>query len=182
MIKKYIITALTLLFVIVSGVCYSCNFAANKQVLLSGLEAGSSSRETGDNGNQDNKDSSAISEAGLMDDDTGSSSQADMRKEMIAVHICGAVKEPGVYELEDGSRLCDLIDLSGGLCEDAAGDYINQAEKLMDGKRYYIPKLQELEDLSLPERMEGINSVDGDSKDKLVNINTADAAELMTLP
>ncbi|NLC18309.1 MAG: ComEA family DNA-binding protein [Clostridiales bacterium] len=179
MIKRNIVVVLLLLFVIASGFFYSCKYNADKSVILSGIEDKGSNSGIG-SGNSLNK--SVTEEDIKADEPTGIRQQA-RQTEMIAVHICGAIKEPGVYELEEGARLYDLIVLSGGLNEDAAGDYINQAQKLTDGKRYYIPTVKELEDLSIAERLEGTgNDDEDDGREKQVNINTADAAELMTLP
>ena len=177
MIKRNITVALLLLFVIISGIFYSCKYNADKSVVLSGIDDNCS-----DSGIGSGKSMNSVSEEEKTDDQPAEIKQQTRQTEMIAVHICGAIKEPGVYELEEGARLYDLIALSGGLNEDAAGDYINQAQKLTDGKRYYIPTVKELEDLSVAERIEGAENDDGDSKDKQVNINTADAAELLTLP
>ena len=37
----------------------------------------------------------------------------------ICVHINGAVKNPGVYNVKDGARLYQVIDLAGGLTKNA---------------------------------------------------------------
>ncbi len=102
----------------------------------------------------------------------------------IYVHICGAVVHPGVYATVSGSRVCEMIELAGGLKEDAAGDYINQAEPVADGQRIYIPTKEEIEGLAASQVMEGSAKASDQAKEDsgLVNINTADAQELMTLP
>lgn len=63
----------------------------------------------------------------------------------IYVHICGAVLNPGVYELPEGSRVFFGIKAAGGLSEDAYGDYVNQAETLRDGQKLVIPTVDEIE-------------------------------------
>ena len=45
----------------------------------------------------------------------------------IYVHVCGAVKSPGVYRLREGSRLYEAVEAAGGLTEDASGESLNQA-------------------------------------------------------
>lgn len=82
----------------------------------------------------------------------------------IHVDIQGAVTKPGLYELEDGSYLGDLITLAGGY-SDANETCINQAHKLSDGEKIYIP-------FSNEECIE----------EELININTATLEELDTLP
>lgn len=50
----------------------------------------------------------------------------------IQVEIKGAVKNTGVYQLEDGSRVKDLIDKSGGLTKDADTSVLNLSKELKD--------------------------------------------------
>ena len=87
----------------------------------------------------------------------------------IFVHVCGAVVQEGVYELSKGSRTYEAIQCAGGFAQDAAVDYINQAEVLEDETRLYIPTLEEVE----------LEQMNGDGK---VNLNTATMEELTTLP
>src|SRR4030065_1324996 len=64
-------------------------------------------------------------------------------KEEIVVDLSGAVNLPGVYRLENGSRLSDLIKVAGGFNEDASekiiGKIINLSQKLSDSQKIYIP-------------------------------------------
>ena len=50
----------------------------------------------------------------------------------IAIYITGEIKNPGVYYLETNSRVCDAIDISGGLTENADINRVNLAQKLSD--------------------------------------------------
>lgn len=50
----------------------------------------------------------------------------------IKVEIKGMVLNPGVYELENGKRVNDLIEASGGLLENANTNYLNLSKKLKD--------------------------------------------------
>ena len=50
----------------------------------------------------------------------------------IKVDIKGAVKKAGVYELDEGSRVSDLIKLAGGLKSNASTKYLNLSKKLTD--------------------------------------------------
>lgn len=94
----------------------------------------------------------------------------------IYVHVCGAVKNPGVYEIMADSRICDAINAAGGLTKKAADTDINQAELLTDGQQVYIPYKSKNKEVST---LSDNNSSTDSSK---VNINTATSAELTTLP
>ena len=50
----------------------------------------------------------------------------------IKVEIKGMVLNPGVYELKNGKRVNDLIEVSGGLLENANTNYLNLSKKLKD--------------------------------------------------
>lgn len=100
----------------------------------------------------------------------------------IYVDVCGAVANPGVYSLKPGSRVFQAIELAGGFLPEAAAEYVNRAQGLTDGEQVYIPTREEAGELlvpaSQPEKAEAA-SLAG-TKDK-VNLNTANAEELMTL-
>ena len=53
-------------------------------------------------------------------------------KKKIKVDIKGEVLNPTVYELEEKSRVIDVINKAGGLKEDADTSYINLSKKLKD--------------------------------------------------
>lgn len=57
----------------------------------------------------------------------------------ILVHISGEVKNPGVYELKDNDRLDDLVEISGGLTNNADIARVNLARVLEDGLKIHIP-------------------------------------------
>lgn len=97
----------------------------------------------------------------------------------IYVYVCGQVKNPGVYVLPAGSRVCDLFELAGGFSEGAATDYWNQARALQDGEMIYVPTIEEAEDRQLEGESKNSGQTDDPNK---VNINTASKEELMTLP
>ena len=114
-------------------------------------------------------------------DETGShfDAQPDCTKDDsntgIYVHICGAVINPGVYQVPAGTRVYQALELAGGSSDDAYLSGINLADKLADGQKVYIP--------AEGENAEGILSTDsGGVQSVMVNINTASEAELMTLP
>lgn len=89
----------------------------------------------------------------------------------ICVFVCGQVQRPGVYYLPPDSRVVDVIELAGGCLDAADICAVNQAEKLADGSRIYIPAAGEL-----------IERTSEQASDGLVHLNQADKEELMTLP
>ena len=99
-----------------------------------------------------------------------SSSIEETSVAQIYVYICGQVKKPGVYELPLGSRVCDVIDISGGTLKKAALDNLNLAALVSDGEKIYVSSKDELITIS----SEAV-------KDDRININTASKEELMTL-
>lgn len=107
--------------------------------------------------------------------------KTSVEEESIAVHVCGQVKKPGVYTLAKGARVSDAIDAAGGLAKDAAGDFINQAQKVEDEQQVYVPSQEEAKES--PEVVQQETSNDSHLENKgLVNINQATKEELMTLP
>ncbi len=110
--------------------------------------------------------------------------------EMITVHVCGAVMSPGVYELPAGSRLADAVEAAGGFREDAAQDHENLASELSDAQKIVILTDEEAETdpyglssvAGVPAAHEGGTNSGNPNIPELININTADAALLQTLP
>ena len=118
-------------------------------------------------------------------------------KNKIIVHISGEVKNQGVVELEENSRVNDAIEKAGGVTENAYMKDINLAYKLEDGMKIYIPSKEEVENnknvgdvlsgnryYNSAENINGSSNVNSkkDESNKKVNINTANKEELDTLP
>lgn len=61
----------------------------------------------------------------------------------IVAHAAGAVVAPGVYELDVGARVADLVAAAGGLAPDADADRLNLAGPVADGSRVYVPRVGE---------------------------------------
>lgn len=93
------------------------------------------------------------------------------KEEKIAVYINGEVKKPGVYYLDINSRLYELLDLCGGITENADINNINLAKKLIDSDMITIKE-------KINEELEDIEEFESEEK---VNINIASKEELMTL-
>lgn len=90
----------------------------------------------------------------------------------VYVYVCGHVNTPGVYALENGSRICDALEQAGGVLEDAYAEALEQAVLVTDGQTIYVPGKDETAEASQK----------GEAADNKININQADVSEFMTLP
>ena len=103
----------------------------------------------------------------------------------LLVHVDGAVATPGVYELAVPSpRVNDAVSAAGGLSEDADTSSINLAAALSDGEKVHIPRAGEAPQAAsvVEEPSPAGGGAAAQSSDGLVNLNTATAEELQTLP
>ena len=96
---------------------------------------------------------------------------------IIMADIKGAVHNPGVYKMDEGDRIIDLVEKAGGLLSDAESNAVNFAQKVEDQMVVYILKVGE-EDILIPESPV---SEAQDQEAGKININEADEAALMTL-
>ena len=72
--------------------------------------------------------------------------EPDKKKEnTIIVHITGEVKNAGIIELPEESRIADAIEQAGGVTEEADLEQVNLAFVLSDGQKIYIPNKKERE-------------------------------------
>ena len=70
---------------------------------------------------------------------SGNAGGEGTRRATVTVHVAGAVFEPGLVTLDDGTRVADAAVAAGGLTETADLDRINLAAQVSDGTRIYIP-------------------------------------------
>lgn len=134
-----------------------------------------------------------------VDIDNGSEAVSDkeMQQAMIYVDVCGAVANPGVFQLAAGSRVFQAIEAAGGYLPEAALTCVNRAGVLTDGQQLYILTQEEMERQGLdPAEMAGASDgqMNGSAgtgqntgmtaqvqQDNRININTADEAQLTML-
>lgn len=134
-----------------------------------------------------------------VDIDNGSEAVSDkeMQQAMIYVDVCGAVANPGVFQLAAGSRVFQAIEAAGGYLPEAALTCVNRAGVLTDGQQLYILTQEEMERQGL-DSAEMAGASDGQmngsagtgqntgmtaqvQQDNRININIADEAQLTTL-
>lgn len=169
--KKIIIGAFISIVVLILGYLYY-DYINNSNT---------ASIEIEENTNESNKN---IVEKNLEKNET--------QDEQIIVHIAGAVNKPGIVKIKEGARLYEAIENAGGCIEEADLSKVNLAYKISDGQKIYIPKIGEIineqydqtgyiySDFGNNGLIEDGNGItNGGEK---VNINTANQAELETLP
>ena len=99
----------------------------------------------------------------------------DKQDEKIFVDVKGAVKNPGVFETTKDKRIKDLIDVAGGLLDDADTSTLNLSQKVKDQMVIYVLKHGEK-----PKQMSEIGTTSSSSGD-VININTANKEQLMKI-
>jgi len=94
------------------------------------------------------------------------------------VHVLGAVRTPGLFDLPAGSRVMDAVAHAGGLLETADPAGVNLARLLVDGEQLYVPQVGE----SPPEGAAAGGAGAPGAPGSMVNINTGSLSDLDTLP
>ncbi|MFB1080603.1 helix-hairpin-helix domain-containing protein [Jeotgalibacillus sp. JSM ZJ347] len=95
---------------------------------------------------------------------------ADQSVDVLFVDIKGEVTHEGVYEMNNGDRVIDLIKKAGGELPDADMTAVNMAQKLHDEMVIIVPG----------KSAEGLSDL-GTQSDK-ININRATQSELESIP
>lgn len=115
-------------------------------------------------------------------EETKEDSNQTQASETIKVHIAGEINKEGVYEVNNGDRLDDLVKRAGGLTKDANSKKINLAMKLEDQMKIYIPSIYDFEDETSSTNDNLLMSDKPSTEIEKININKASKEELMTLP
>lgn len=176
------ITALALFVIVFVGVgiahtLASNHFSVEKSETVQSGQKSLSSKSSGSLGSSEQNSSSSEqadpSSPGMLPDTT-------KVPVCVVVHVGGAVVEPGVYEVPEGSRLRDAIAAAGGFSDDAARDALNLARLLCDGEQVLVPTQEEY--VNATAFSPQTKPWDTNAAQGKININTASAAELDTLP
>jgi competence protein ComEA len=99
----------------------------------------------------------------------------------IYVHILGAVNRPGLYELHEGDRAVDAVAAAGGFTADADRSQLNLARFIADGEQIAVPVVGQAPPVAAGGAAGGVAG-GGAAVAGKVNLNTADATALETLP
>lgn len=153
--------------------------------------------DSSDAGNGTGSDSGKHTSDADIDNGSEAVSDKEMQQAMIYVDVCGAVANPGVFQLAAGSRVFQAIEAAGGYLPEAALTCVNRAGVLTDGQQLYILTQEEMERQGRdPVEMAGASDgqMNGSAgtgqntgmtaqvqQDNRININTADEAQLTTL-
>lgn len=103
----------------------------------------------------------------------------------VVVHVAGAVREPGVVELAEGSRVRDAVEAVGGAAAEADLTLVNLARPLVDGEQVHLPAEGEEPDAGPPPAPGADPAVAGPGaggEPAVVDLNAATAEQLESLP
>lgn len=128
---------------------------------------------------------------------------------IVRVDIKGAVKNPGVYEVDSDSRVIDVINLAGGLKSNASTKYLNLSKKITDEMIINVYTNTQIKNMNIEADIKeecscpsidtsscagssvisvgensdntASNTSNSDSSDNKVSINNGSKEELMTL-
>ncbi len=100
----------------------------------------------------------------------------------VVVEVRGEVEAPGVHELSPGARLQDAIVAAGGLTEEADLSTVNLVRRLRDGELIVVLALPAPCSTPMVSAAGAGDAVTADEPSPRININTATAEELESLP
>ena len=89
----------------------------------------------------------------------------------VVVHVSGAVRNPGMFEVNDDTRVGEAIELAGGTNKTAETAEINFARRVVDGEQIFVPK-----------RVVGSREAKPVSKPAVLDLNLATGKQLADLP
>jgi competence protein ComEA len=122
----------------------------------------------------------AAQQGGAVDVAPSGYEDAAATPQLLVVEIVGAVARPGVYSLPAGSRISDAIKAAGGYSTDvdprAVEAQLNLAAVLQDAQLIRVPRRGEAAATG------AAGGAGGTPLPHLINVNTATAEELDTLP
>lgn len=106
--------------------------------------------------------------------DTSDAGSATVAPAEVYVHVLGRVSHPGLYVLEQGTRVADALAAAGGTLDDADLQAVNLARLLSDGEQIVVPQVGAA---PAPGSVAPESGGDG-----VIDLNSADQTALETLP
>ena len=100
----------------------------------------------------------------------------------LVVHVVGAVREPGLYRLPEGSRVDDAIRRAGGAKRKAALELVNLAAPVADGQQVVVPARASAGAAPAPAGGADASSGVAGAPGGRVHLNSATLEELDALP
>jgi competence protein ComEA len=173
--------ALVMAFLFLCGCSHNRDESVNTQQNIAEEYFGTESvsdKESSDSMNTGLSGSASAEESGKESSDSSDHSSEETGN--VFIYVCGAVKDPGVYVLPEGSRVYEAIRMAGGMTPEANEAFVNQARVLVDGEQITVFTKEETQGLD-PDTFEyDIPAADQVSQGK-ININKASAEELTSL-
>jgi len=103
---------------------------------------------------------------------SGSAKNVSVSSARIYVDVSGEVRKPGIYQLDSGARVFDVVLLAGGFTSKANQASVNLARTLTDGEQLIVANKSQ----------QGFGSASSNPASMLISLNQASAAELEQLP
>ena len=125
------------------------------------------------------QDSSSGNNASGSHENNGAD-EGQQAEDLIPVYLVGAVENPGIYLIKPGLYLYELVEMAGGMTEDAAAEQINLVLRIMTNQQIYLPTREEAQ--RNPSLLPAPGDSDPHTSMPLININTASRSELEKLP
>lgn len=172
---KKLIWAAAAVWMLAAGIAFSC--AKQETGMVVETQTASAAAQGMESGGVQGGAADGEAKAGAFGADTQSGALAALTESsgpLIVVHVCGQVNRPGVYEVLEGSRLYELLELAGGFTGEAAEEYLNLAAVVKDGQQIYVPGREEA--AAMPRQQ-----AEEEAKTAMVNINTAGVEQLTAL-
>jgi competence protein ComEA len=124
---------------------------------------------------------------------SGAATSLPTAASVVLVHVVGQVRRPGVVRLPPGSRVQDAVSAAGGVLRSADLNHLNLARVVADGEQIVVPKPGEMIPMQGATSGQGAGPGSGSGSQggqgstggatgALVDLNTADAAALDSLP
>lgn len=139
------------------------------------------------NSNKVSKNNDIFVETTKENTENNVNKKENVSNKIIKVQILGAVKSPGVYSLNSGNRVEDLIKMAGGFTDQADIEKVtNEAKLLKDEESIVIPKKIEtniMDSKTLPGTDKQVIQQQSIAEAEVkININSASKEELMKIP